>query len=773
VDGKDLLPTRWKSVSYLDIFGPIVKELRGLLDATGLGIHAHHDNEDDENGDISNLFDFVDKDRSGTITMKEWLEAFDSIDTDRNGMLSKMEWKKHHGSVAIFDVVDSDRGGSISRDEWRRAFKSFDRNGDGTISCQEWCADNGSPVGPKGVNIQFDDVADARVEIARNKLAKAIGKTNVSSRTQKGQIKLAINIAKLVGLREDDTQIQEAKQSLARLEFPKEVRHLQVVLDDWQTGEVARHLDRRQRGDLRHMCERIDEIAEGVGMPALGKNRPASLGPGKKVMSCCIGKSSADEPPTLLRGLTDGTIAVRTRTDRPVWTCVAPKGRAPYWVGSPTFEGNRGFAEEVPPDAEGAEFHVMKERVEQLVDRAESLFQNELDDTNPELADAPACSASEPKRPFSDDSKGFEDMDYDLSEQGGDKKVMEARRKNFRRYHHPIVAYRLLSKFMVGIWLTGLVVHSLRYSSDRGWLKLPGDSNARRLSGELPFFFGDGIGIEDVSGSPSAPGLRGGIAPVLGTLFPLPENFFRPKSLLCSTPRVEGKASAQRPDHLIASNGYLVYVLEAAGEGGAQHRLQTLECPVDEHDALVKAECDEGGCWAIVAARGALWKCSGEGLKGDNARPVMSTSKAYSAKRPPLHFWAPADAALSMVFAAPSVGGPIVELRKSGSGLHPMAELQLPASMPKEPEWKLLTVTDDGLLVGIFTTAEQPWPTAVAWSLASGAFLDSRAVPMGRSSEGTEWLGWCAGIGGNLFGAASAAVGRNAELKRFPMPSLL
>mmetsp|Transcript_133307 Transcript_133307/g.344980 ORF Transcript_133307/g.344980 Transcript_133307/m.344980 type:complete len:1020 (-) Transcript_133307:170-3229(-) len=51
VPGKTDLPAKFKGVSYLDIFGPIVRELQSVLDKTGLAGHAHTDHAGGTDGD--------------------------------------------------------------------------------------------------------------------------------------------------------------------------------------------------------------------------------------------------------------------------------------------------------------------------------------------------------------------------------------------------------------------------------------------------------------------------------------------------------------------------------------------------------------------------------------------------------------------------------------------------------------------------------------------------------------------------------------------------
>jgi len=777
IPGKDTLPIRWKGVAYLDIFGPIVKELRSLLEKTGVGCNAHTD-EDHFDGEITDLFDFVDKDKSGTITREEWDQAFDEIDCNRSGTISREEWRKHHGKVAIFDVVDGNGNGAISRQEWNHAFDAFDRNGDGTVSCHEWYGEgqkSSQGVALKDINVGFDDVGDARVENARVRLQTAIENVEGSTRRQQAQLNTAMQVAKLVGMHAEDPQIREAKRILAQLELPRELRHLQRIVHDWKEGEVARHLDGRQRAELAHMKEALDAVAArmGPGAAASPADRGSAQRKAKKVAQpgcTAIGKpASGDGLPTILRSLSEGSTVSSAHV--PVWTRVTHRaedsatGRPyEYWAGTATPEGRWGFADEAPCDARTEEFGSVRARVQALVARADKASEAEAaEGATADMKAVKVAYAAKMKKQASvasGDGGTFmiDDEDDDPVDAQGQQ------RSKHRAGHHPVLAYRIMSLTMVAIWLIGAAVHTVRFLEDAEVLDLPwGRGQKRRLL--------SGDAEDDDRSSPMS--LRGASAPLTVASVEWPEQFFRPVSLRCPAQNLSATADEAQPGpgRIVASNGFLVYALpaEAVVEVGGdvpKAAAQLLECPVEEHDALVSANCDaDGHCTAVVATAGGLVRCGGG---GDGARAVASVSKAFARGRQPLKVWASMDAELSTTFAAPRKGA-IVELRRTGSTLRPVAELQPPPGAPDTLEWQALEVTDDGLLLGVAL----PGPTVAAWSLATGSFVGAWPV---ASPEVGQWFGWCSGNGG-LFGAAASSQTDllprgGAELRRFALPAL-
>lgn len=229
---------------------------------------------------------------------------------------------------------------------------------------------------------------------------------------------------------------------------------------------------------------------------------------------------------------------------------------------------------------------------------------------------------------------------------------------------------------------------------------------------------------------------------------------------------------------LIASNGFLVYRLVATG---AESPLQ-LVCPVEEHDALVSGRCEAaGGCRAVVAAAGSLWECSGGGEEAP-AQPLAALPRSY--KRPadsPLVHWAVAGPKLQVLFAAPR-RGPIVELRRQGGELRPVAELQLDPSTPAVEEWLSLATArsggeGDADSEDVLLAVAAPGPSVVAWSLASGRHLgtwplrDSEAGA-GNFADGS--VGWCATESGSLYSASATQDGElgGIALSRWPVPRM-
>jgi len=794
IPGKDTLPIRWKGVSYLDIFGPIVKELRALLDKTGVGCNAHTD-EDHFDGQITDLFDFVDKDKSGTITREEWDQAFDEIDCNRSGTISREEWRKHHGKVAIFDVVDGNGNGAISRQEWKQAFDAFDRDGDGTISCQEWYAEgskNTQGVALKDINVRFDGVADTRVESARSRLQAAIDNVEGSTRRQQAQLNIAMQVARLVGMCEKDPQIQEAQHILTKLEIPGELRHLQRIVRDWKDGEVLRHLDDRQRGELNRMNMVLDAVAVrlgcSVGAPASTDPRAAQHNAKKAAQPGCtaIGKPAAQQDglPTILRSLSEGSTASSAYV--PVWTQVTHRGEDSvdgrpyhYWAGRATPEGRWGFAEEVPSDARSEEFGSVKARVQALLEKTEKVSE----------AEAADCPTGKMKATFAgkmqrQGSVASGDGGTFIIDDEDDPFDAQGKRNKYRAGHHPVLAYRVMSLAMVGIWFLGACVHTIRLLEDAEVLELPwGHGQSRRLlagstPSSMPVLFADTSASGDGGERSSSMNLRGAASPLAAVFVEWPEQFFRPVSLRCP---VQPRRNQQRsiPSQIVASNGFLVYAIAVEASDHTSGGLpkvasQRLECPVEEHDAMVSAACDANGkCTAVVAAASGLVRC-GESPASDSGNrsavasedPILaSVSKAFTHGRSPLKVWVSADTELSTAFAAPRRGA-IVELRRTGSTMRPVAELQPPPGTPEALEWQALEVTDDGLLLGVAL----PGPTVIAWSLTTGSFVGAWLV----ASQGVDqWFGWCAGSGG-IYGAATSqmfgSAQGGAELRRFNSP---
>lgn len=84
------------------------------------------------------LFNCLDINHDGKITLKEWTNAFDMIDDNHNGVISRKEWCLHEGDTSLFDsIIHKKHLAVISREEWHRAFKMLDDNNDGVISVDQ------------------------------------------------------------------------------------------------------------------------------------------------------------------------------------------------------------------------------------------------------------------------------------------------------------------------------------------------------------------------------------------------------------------------------------------------------------------------------------------------------------------------------------------------------------------------------------------------------------------------------------------------------------
>lgn len=774
IPGKETLPTRFKAVAYLDIFGPIVKELKALLDKTGLGHHAQADEEIE--GDFADLFDFVDKDKSGTISREEWEEAFNAIDTNRSGTISREEWRQHHGKAAIFDVVDANGNGAVSRSEWRAAFAAFDRDGDGSISLSEWRQDAGElPFqGATDCGAQGDgDHDDARVKNARSRLQAAIVNVSGSTRRQGRALVMALQVASLVGIRSDDPDVREAEGILAQLEAPRELKRLRKIVSDWHLGEVASHLSQSQRREVSIWFARLNKTMEQLGIGPTGARQPVCRAPPppqpasqklKVAAMRVIGKPTVVEEkplPTILRSLSANSTASSEYV--PVWTKVkhepgqdgaaAEAGEAyEYWAGTATEAGQWGFGDEVPADARRVEFDELRERCEAALIQA----QKALDALHGTASGGGLRSAGLGERSLQRQETMASTLLLDDEDIDGNDVTdvdPETNKSKYRHGHHPVVAFRVMSLILVGIWALGALVHLVRFVEDQ-----VAAAAERRL--RPPAL--EEVGLESAMGA----SLRG--APQAShARLAWPEQFFMPRGARC----LDGALVAGAPG-LVVTNGFVVYSFPQGGRDFAATPAPAAEvavplyCPVEEHDGLVSATCAEGRCSAVVASRTGLWSCGGEEAAPDAPTPIAQVSSAYMRGRGPLEVWAAGDPDLSTVFAA-SRTGPIVELRQEGSALHPVAELPRPAGLPAAAEWQLLSVTEAGLLVGMLG----PEPTLVAWSLATGEFAGSWPVAEG----GGPWLGWCVSGGADLFGfellRQPGGGEADLEIHRFALPA--
>mmetsp|Transcript_55031 Transcript_55031/g.159333 ORF Transcript_55031/g.159333 Transcript_55031/m.159333 type:complete len:1124 (+) Transcript_55031:53-3424(+) len=760
VPGKEILPARWKAVAYLDIFGPIVKELKALLDQSGLGHHAQAE-DDFIDGDFSDLFDFVDKDKSGTITREEWEEAFDAIDTNHSGTISREEWRQHHGKACIFDVVDGNGNGAVSRAEWRAAFAAFDRNGDGTISYSEWRRDitevpDQSDIGsPRDASTDEEQMqVGTRRKNARSRLQAAIENVSGSTRRQSRALTTALQIASLVGIRPDDPQVQEAEVVLAQLEAPRELKRLRKIVEDWRCGEVYHHLSPSQRGELSSWLQKLSGALQRFGVVTTGLCHracppppvPTTAEKPRPVVACLpIGKPAAPEDnplPTILRSISVNSSASSEYV--PVWTkvthCPTENGEQvaemqpyDYWVGTATEEGHWGFGDEVPKDARHLEFDALREQCEQALRSTDKALA-----PRGGLRGAAAGDRAMQRQESMTSALMLEDGDIDDDDPVDSGP--ERHKSKLRHGHHPVVAFRVMSLFLVGVWSLGGLVHFVRFVEEQVSI------SSRRLTPMIV----EEAGVQALlRGTASAPGYR--------AVYAWPEQFFEPQSARCQS----GSSG------LVVSNGFLVYRLPSGacheGGGGCAQAAEALLCPVEEHRGLVSVDCAGERCTAVVAADSGLWRC---GDVAGGARPIAVVAPAYLRGRRPLEVWAALDAQFSTVFAA-ARNGPIVELRREGSTLRPVAELAQPSELPRESRWELLAVLEapqGGFLVGV----AGPVPMLSMWSLATGQHLGVWHM----SASDQRWLGWCVSDGSELHGLAPSLAEGDVEMRRFAIPSV-
>jgi len=671
VPGKADLPTRFKGVVYLDIFGPIVRQIRSYLDQTGLGQHA---------------------------------------------------------VVSSEDAGDAGLGAPAAK-----------------------AATESSPTSAGQAKHRWQCVGDAC------RAAEAAG---------------------VAAAREDGLKAAPTPGGVRR-----DVRRVRRLLLDWKEGAVGQHLGEKQRQELYQMFSEVDaahrrlqseEAPQVVGVPVSKHADAGPVGFGhvagsqqrsrqKTLEYCDTGPAgfggaagsrtryAQEEPPTILRSLSASSNGPHT----PVWTRVERDrqgtGRCEYWVGSGKSlakdgKGKACFNDSPPKDAPFAEFKDVQALCGEVLARAERLdlcadrdrfLQGAAKDASPSSIASllPRCSGG--------------------GEEDSPQALLEVPKNNrHRKGHQPVVAYRVMSASLVAIWLIGFIVHLVRLPEVRAILSGP----------EV----GDFGGSRRLGGPPLA-------------AFSWPEPFFRPRGLHCeeeaAVPDAALDFGLNSSLRLVASNGFLVYRLGAAG-AAVGSSLQ-LACPVEEHDALVSSHCEGSGeCRAVVAADGALWECLGGGKEAP-ARPLASLPKSYV--RPegaPLARWAAAGKELQVFFAAPRRGN-IVQLRRRGSELRPVAELELPRSAPVVEEWLSLAVARssgepaEDLLLAVAA----PGPTMVAWSLSTGKHLGAwplRGLDSRDGVFGDGALGWCATASGSLFSASAIqdAEAGGVELAPWPLPRM-
>ena len=89
----------------------------------------------ENNWDLAEVFEAVDTDKSGDLTMKEVCKAIKAYAKEHGWKLPK-GWRKH--VKAIFDHVDADSNGKVTLDEIHAAiFDAVDSNNDGQWSLKE------------------------------------------------------------------------------------------------------------------------------------------------------------------------------------------------------------------------------------------------------------------------------------------------------------------------------------------------------------------------------------------------------------------------------------------------------------------------------------------------------------------------------------------------------------------------------------------------------------------------------------------------------------
>jgi len=191
----------------------------------------------------------------------------------------------------------------------------------------------------------------------------------------------------------------------------------------------------------------------------------------------------------------------------------------------------------------------------------------------------------------------------------------------------------------------------------------------------------------------------------------------------------------------VVSNKYVVYALKqvpsALFENGAtsldKSSSQLLECPIEEHEALLAADCSGDTCTAIVAtANGALWQCGG--LSAGRQLPVAHVSESFMHGKDALQLYTAVDSSLTTIFAA-SRQGTIVKLRRDGSVYVPIADVATLASLFSSPasgaahgasRWHSLSVTSAGkvlLAIAAADHAGQQTHMVAAWDLLTGRLL--------------------------------------------------
>jgi Ca2+-binding EF-hand superfamily protein len=107
-------------------------------------------NESPIDDDRDDRFQFLDSDRDGRVSRREWhgtAERFAALDDDRNGVLTRNEMYGPEPPPDLFTSVDVNRDGAVERSEWHwslRSFESRDANRDGRLTRAEFAGTDSS-----------------------------------------------------------------------------------------------------------------------------------------------------------------------------------------------------------------------------------------------------------------------------------------------------------------------------------------------------------------------------------------------------------------------------------------------------------------------------------------------------------------------------------------------------------------------------------------------------------------------------------------------------
>jgi len=737
-----------------------------------------------------------------------WLWHQGRMGKARNALPSRFR------GVMYMDVFDK----SLGSNDWRQGAED-DRNPLSRLVSRGrsfWSEGGKTPRSTVATPSGLRSTAVKR-DSARNHLEEALADRRGGHKRWRHNIQAALRVAEAADLPPDDAAVEAAGRAVEALEVLDELRHLRRVAEEWTCGEVAEHLEKPQREELSIMLGDLGESIAHLQGTVLGSRGDAGAGGAGDALDDIVRESSLWS-----RG--------SSQMSRPVWTKATydaggfgdQNDQYDYWVGDGMDYDELHFGEEPPEGVRGEEFIGIRRAVRELVDRSDRLCLaagrrggggGEVNLASLDLGGGEGGDVEEGGRTARTD--GTRGVRFDLEDathtstsptathtdthtdgsvvhrmQELVRKASEPflkadhRMQGHIRFTMPVAVHHMLCGGYVFMWLCGAGVHLERWRMDR----------------EYP--------IDDVNGRWL------GAAASLELSFDWPRPFFRPSGGVLS---VEGD-DPESP-RILASNGFLVYDLGEGSRGGSDGATE-LACPVARHDALIAGHCGGGGCGAVVAASGALWRCVGGAASGG-----AGTAAAESPPEPPrplaalprdllaeaggegglraaaLGAWAAADRELTRLFAAPRHGaGAIVEFRRTDSLLRPVAELPLPplvlgvgaemdGAARREKSWEGLVVLREGeALLAIAS----PGPVAHAWNLATGTYIGSWPLPAtsppgggsdGEGAVGAPWLAWATpadpGAGAPLRGVAVAGGapappqgGRlaRAELWRLPPP---